>query len=623
MTSSDRQYEGQARRIDAHLRARFPHLATEIYEVRTNQFVIVMPAEVLVADKIAREFDNSIRFVGVSVQLSNDVPSSFLTQVPTLTEHESIGTMVGLPLNAMRIQNLLLSRFPEVEVVEINERHTPDAAVSVLVGSAPCRETRRKIEEFVATLGIPVPVEIQIADSPEASVGVGKDENPMFIMASRLRPRAPSYVVEDERFWFDNIGSIASNRLERNQFPGVEDGVYRCYLDFTLGEFDHLNLRHALLLYDEVWCSLPLLERQESFLASQRLSKDGLLEVVESGRLKFLTTQPEERLDIGLLESIHERDVRAILGRRTTAALLVADIVRSFEQSFLRDPDLVPLINTASEFLAERLQLNRTALLQIMFWPLASLRGGLSTVLDMGSKGGPYLTIADAIGRLANEGGNIDLEIEAVCAGEPVHLGHALDATVFGPVDEYPARRHMKALLGHLLNFHRSFNAELGPAWVENERRRRAGTSIVPSLPLFDFDPDIPIRELLWDTELASTRAGGRSLYCRLAGLPADERVAEIEKLGAALRRRGRRQTGTSISIDSLDTLATVAGEWMGVAGIFRLAMKGMERLRKRSSRIDTAMARVSNAMDRDGTRQELHFLSRVQRVASFKKERI
>ena len=52
-----------------------------------------------------------------------------------------------------------------------------------------------------------------------------------------------------------------------------------------------------------------------------------------------------------------------------------------------------------------------------MLWPLASLRGGLSSVLDIGSKGGPYLSLANAVGRLVSDEGSVDVEFEALCAG--------------------------------------------------------------------------------------------------------------------------------------------------------------------------------------------------------------
>lgn len=617
---SERKFEAQTRRIDALLRSRFPHLVTDIYEVKPNEFVIVVSAETQVVDEIAEEFQRSIRFAHVAVTLSNSVPSSFVKQIPSLSEYESIGTMIGLPVTLIDLQNLLLSRFPEVDIVSVVGR---DIAVIILVAQEPDPETCQWMIEFVETLGISVPVDIQVSDDSEAPADTPKDGNPMSIWASRLRPKSPSYVVDDERFWFDNIGEIAANRFGLNQFPGIVDGMYRCYFDFSLGESDYLNLRHALLLYDEVWCSLPLREYQESFLARQRITKDDLLEIVEGGRLKFVTTQPEERLDCRLLESIHERDNCAILGRRTTAALLVADTVRSCEQSFLSNPDFIPLISVASEILAERLSVSRTGLLEVMLWPLVSLRGGLSGLLHIGSKGGPCISLAEAVSRLVHEEKKIDVQFEAMIVGEPVHLGHSLDATVFGPLDEHPAQLNMKAFLGHLLNLYRCFNEKLGPAWTKNERRRVAGERILPPLPLFNFDPAIPIREFLDDTALSSTRAGGRSLYERLASLPAHERAAEIKKLDAELRRLGCKQTGFSISLDTFDTLTSMALGIGGVEKIFRYGKLAMEHARRKSAGIDQLMAQLSRAIGRNETSQELHFLSRVQRVASFRKERI
>ena len=618
----DTWYVGQVKRIDALLRSRFPYLLTDIYEIRVNHFVIVIAPEIERVERIEEEFDSSIRFLTVPVILSNSRPETFIRQIPALTDQESTGTMVGLPVARKDLLNLLMSKFGNVDVMDIEEARAPSRRARIVVGTDPDAATRAEIGEFVDALDIGVPVEIRVA-SAKRRFGIPKGHDPMFVWAAALRPLSPSYVREDERFWFDNIESIAANRFDWGGFPGIKDEAFRCYFDFTPGETNHLNIRQALLLYDEVWCSLPLRDRQEGFLAHQRLSTDDLLQMVDGGRLKFVTTQPEEWLDIRFLESVYERNPEAILGRRTTAALLVADVARTYDRSFLRDPDIVPVIRVASELLAEKLGMNQDGLLQIMFWPLASLRGGLARTLDIGSKGGPYLSLADAVGRLVSNDSNLDVALEAICAGEPVQLAHALDATAFGPLSEYPARHNMKACLAHLLNFHRSFNAELAPAWVANEQRRNSATSMVPSVPLFDFDPDIPIAELLSDTEMVSTRQQGRSLYARLASMAANERGAEIERLNTVLRERNRRMTGTAVSLDVLDTLSSVVSDFAGAGGVLRVLRMGIEKARRRSKRFDVAVARVSRAMNRTGMENDLSFLSRVDRVASFKKERV
>ena len=219
---SGRKFETQVRRIDALLRSRFPYLVTDIYEVNPNEFVIVVPTETQIVDEIEEEFDNSIRFLLVPVTLSNSIPSSFERQIPSLSERESIGTMIGLPVTPIELQNLLLSRFPEVDIVSVEERFTPDIAVIVLVAHKPDSEKCQQILEFADTLGISVPVEIQVSDSSETPADIPKDWNPMSIWASQLRPESPRYVVDDERFWFDNIGGhrckpIQSESISRHR----------------------------------------------------------------------------------------------------------------------------------------------------------------------------------------------------------------------------------------------------------------------------------------------------------------------------------------------------------------------------------------------------------------------
>ena len=207
-------------------------------------------------------------------------------------------------------------------------------------------------------------------------------------------------------------------------------------MDLTLGE-DHINLRQALLLYDEIWCSPPLADSQEAFLERQGLTETDLLHIVDAGRLRFVTTQPEERLNIPFLEAVFEHDSDAILGRRTTAALLVADLASIAELSYLNDPSLIPA--SALQLLAEKLSINLGVgaddLLRSFLWPLASRRGSLQGLLDRGSKGGPAIELAKVIAARVKAEVGVDVELEALVLSEAVHIGHALNATIFGPLD--------------------------------------------------------------------------------------------------------------------------------------------------------------------------------------------
>ena len=614
--NSDTSYAGQVRRIDALLRSRFPNLFTHIYEVEPNQFVIVFDAVLQDAATIADEFDRSIRFLTVAATLSNTSPETYLREIPVLSDAEAAGDMAGLPLRTFDLLNLLLSRFPDSGILAVRD-NPEDRKVILSVETAPDAKTEAQLIEFVDSFDLPLTVKIEILPSQQQDA-IPEIDDPMFVWASRLRPNAPTYVRQDEDFWFDNIGEISSNQFPIERFPGMRDKVFRCYFDLTLGE-EHINLRQALLLYDEIWCSPPLADNQGSFLESQGLTEADLLAMVDAGRLKFVTTQPEERLDIPFLEAVFEHKAKAVLGRRTTAALLVADIVQTAELSLLNDPSLFPALGQLSREFALETGVEPNDLLHSLLWPLMGRRGGLQGLLDRGSKGGPALSLAKVIAALIKAKGGVDVELEALLFSEAVHIGHTLNATIFGPLNERKSYHLLKSSIGHLLNFHRNFNQKFAASWVSNERRRAEGLEILPPVPLFEFNPSIPIQEIIAASTLGSTRTKGRSLYARLAELPHEARQEEIDKLEAAHRKQECQKSGITL----VDTLETVTSPLLGVFSLLLTPVikKGAKKSRH-IPQIDRMIEQLKSTFNVGGN-QDLDFFSRISRVANFKRERV
>lgn len=617
-------YVGFARRIDAHLRSAYPNLLTRIYEVETNRFVITFDSAQKDAAEIAEEFDRSIRFVTVPVNLSNEPPAEYLREIPPLSDSEAGGKMVGLPLRQIDLLNLLISRFPDAGIVSVRDPPS-DRTIIVTLETTPDVVTGSQIVQFVNSFDWPF--ELRIETGPGRLPAPAPDlVGPMFVWAGRLRPGAPTYVTRDEAFWFENIEDISSNRFNIDDFPGMRDGSFRCYMDLTLGG-NHINLRQALLLYDEIWCSPPLAESQRAFFEGQGLTEADLLQMVDAGRLKFVTTQPEERLNVPFLEAVFEHDGDAILGRRTTAALLVADMAQIAELSYLNDPSLISTFQVLADELSASFGVEADDFLRTFLWPFASRRGGLHGLLDRGSKGGPAMELAKVIAGRINAEVGVDVELEAVLLSEPVHIGHALNATIFGPLDEPHGYHFLKSAIGRHLSFHRCFNRDLVGSWVDNELRRASGSKILPPLPLFEFDRKIPIHEILDDTKLASTRAKGRGLYSRLVELPPEERQREIDDLVSMLRRKARRKSGTLVDLDLADTGLATAGLLLDfvfppLAALRNFGPKFIERLR-RIKKVDQLVAHLEDILSRDGRNQELDFISRISRVAHFRRDRV
>ncbi|MDE0004804.1 MAG: hypothetical protein OXQ29_19105 [Rhodospirillaceae bacterium] len=615
---------GYAKRIDASLRARYPQLITRIFEVEQDQFQIVFDAHLMDAESISDEFHESIRFVTVHVRLANLPPDDYVREIVPLSDEEATSALAGLPLRKIDLINLLVSRFPDAGIVDVLEDHGNQNA-TIFVSCELGQETQSEILDFVVCLDLPIVFRIAVSADRRTEIRNVIDD-PMYIWASELRTNPPSYARNDEDFWFNNIAAISAGDLKVDDFPGMGQDVFRCYLDLSLAD-RHMNLRQALLLYDEVWCSLPLENRHDRFLEQQALASADLLHAVESGRLRFVTTQPEERLHLPFLEEVYERRPGAILGRRATAALLVADVAATADMSFLRDPSVVPAMVELAHMVSAEEAVPPQRVLRGFLWPLSSRRDALQGLLDRGSKAGPALRLAELIGARLQAKTGFDLELETLVFSETVHIGHALNATLLGPVTEPPAFMLLKYWIGRHLNFHRHFNEGAAASWLNNERDVASGVNLLPTLPLFEFDASVPISEILDDSGLFSVRQKGRGLYSRLAGLPEGERAEEVERLNRALRTRSRQRSGLEMTLDMGDIGMSIADLIMGlfvppVSAIGRFSRPFVEKAR-RSRKIDSMMSEIQEKIYRSSERKELDFLSRVSRVATFRVDKV
>ncbi|MBN8989865.1 MAG: hypothetical protein J0H42_16570, partial [Rhizobiales bacterium] len=265
-------------------------------------------------------------------------------------------------------------------------------------------------------------------------------------------------------------------------------------------------------------------------------------------------------LKIPFLFEAAERTPSAIIGRRTTAAMLIADMVQTAEEYRLRDSTHYPAIGELSKLLSRKSGIPANEILEFILWPVQVRRAAIWPLLERGSKGIPPIGMGPFFATFIEKIGKKDLEFESLMVSERVHIGHALGATVFSPREEPEGFQVLGNAMGDVLNFFRSFNIRIAAAWVGNVERKEARKLLLPPLPLFEFDPEIPIEEILAATDRPVMRNRGRALFSRLADMTEEQRADEIRNLNAALRRHGR--PAGVISLDNLDTgisLASVA----------------------------------------------------------------
>jgi hypothetical protein len=613
--------EGYTRRIDVGLRARFPNLQTRIFEISSDRYVIVFDKNLMEAEEIRDHFNNKIKQVTVVVDISNDLPSTYLREIPPIRDQDLSCGYEGLPLRKFDLFNILASRFPDLPILDIEDTHDPTTVINIKLGHEIGADLMDEVESFCRAFKLPAEIEIKVVPDGIFDPKWVSDIPPVEIRSSKLRPDCPSFVKSDEAFWFSNIDFIYAGGMPPERFPGMEPSETSCYLDLSAG--DNLNLRQALLLYDVVYCSPPTADQHETFLAKQGFRESDLLYLVEQNRLRFLLTDPEEILNTAFLENVAERSPSALMGRRTVAALLASDLVQTAREYRLADPAASAAVGELSKELGSAFGIPPDTVLQMLLWPVAARRQSLTYLLDRGSKGVLGFGVGEFVAPHFSK-----IRLEALTRSERVHVGHALRATVFPARGEPEGYSSIMNIMGDSLNFYRSFNTRIAAAWAGNEERRMRGISIMPPLPLFEFDGDVPIAEFHDATSLGSTRAKGRALFSRLAELPVELRQEEIDHLSAELRKKKAREGGHLISFETLEDVGPAVELIADVTLPPFFAVKNVaRRIReacRRNRNVDGLVQHVEADLFKSvGRNQDLDFLSRIDRVATFKKTRL
>jgi hypothetical protein len=617
---------GWIRRADVTLRIHYPNLITRIFEVAPHQFRIVFDRSL--HDAAGMNFEE-FRPITLQATVSNEIPATFIREIPTLPDRDLARNFEGFPFNQIQLFHLIAGRFPDFPIVAVRDGGEP-MAITVELSHALQPDEDRQILDFCNGVGAPAPFQLKVtgptAEPASPAIPIarvpGRNDDALFIAASRTRPAAPSFVRADEAFWFSNLDRIYAGGLSVEQIPGIQEGDSRCFVDATIGE--HVNLRQLLTLYDTIYMSPPLREGHDAFLAKQGFTETDLLALIERGRVKIISTQAEERLKIPFLAEASERSPTAILGRRTTAAMLISDIVRTADEYRLSDSSQYAAVGELSRVLSEKSGLPADKILEFMLWPVQARRAALWPLLDRGSKGIPPIGMGPFFATFIEKIGKRDLEFESLVISERVHLGHALGATVFPPREEPAGLDMLGNSMGDALNFFRSFNIRIASAWVGNVERKEASKLILPPLPLFEFDAAIPIEEILAATDRPVMRNRGRALFSRLADMSEEERTDEIRNLNAELRRYGH--PNGLMSLDNVDTgisIASMAFGFVYLSGLRGLGAQLLDLGRKRPAVDHLIEAIQADLFPNDGRKRELDFLSRISRVAALRSTKV
>ncbi len=613
--------DGDCLKSDLRLRSEFPYLVTRIFQLKSLEYVIVFDKNQIDCQDISELFHKSIRPVTAFVKISNSVPTNFKREISPINDQSISKDFVSLYLTNSDIINILSARFPELDLVDT--RTPRGGLIQLVVQTLPDLELRLQVQSFMDGLKTCTTEIIQdVAAHPNVKF---EHHSSWHIAASKLRSKQIKFVRDDEQFWFTNIDRIYGGHFNNNPIPGTNNLGSSCLIDFSYGS-EQLNIRQALLYYDTVLVVPPLIETADSWTA-QNLSDDECIKLVEAKRLKFVLTQPEERSDTHLLEKAYEVDQGSVLGRRTTAAVILRDLVQTAEEYQLNEKDLIIIVPEICKYLSEDISTPADDLAKFILWPLSALRQSFHPLMTNGALGSSAFGQDQYLANQYLKASGRDLTLEIMAAGSQTHLAHAFKATMIPYVGQPESWLWIYRTIGDRLNFFRSFNKRIAAAWAANERRKESQRSVIQPLPLFEFDSTVPISEFIQITSLNSLRHKGRALLTRLADMPLENRDIEINHLIKQMNQLKSQKSGL-FSLENLEDIGPITDFFTGYSAPPFFAMRNfvgrVARLREKSKTFDNFIDLFDFRINKfTGRNEDLDFLSQVDRVAQLRRKRI
>lgn len=619
--------EGFALRSDLALRTEHPYLTTRIFEVEPHRFLIVFDAALLEASAVAELFHRTMRYVTTHIDLSNTLPETYLRELSPLGDRELARDFKGLPLTRSDLVNLLGAKVPALDVLDVGD---PDGQrVDILIASGAPVEARARAEQILD--GVAAGAAIRLVEADSAKRDLPQSSDPIGVVAHKFRSDLPVFVREDEDYWFDNLDALYAGKVKKTTLPGAQADGLACYIDFSMGE-RQLNLRQALLMYDTVYVTPPIYGGTDGW-AAQQIPEEEWLRLAAAGRVKFVLTQPEERTNFDFLRAAHERNPDALVGRRAAGAWILADLVDTTARYRLNEPDFLAQAPTFINALGPAIGMDEKTALQVLLWPIYGLRRSVMPLMDRGALGAPALGLTDLVAQSLLDATGRDLRLETAVFGSQVHLAHALGATLVSPDGQADGHRFIQQMIADRLNFYRSFDVAVTAAWARNERRKEDARRLLPALPVFEFDVDVPLSEIEAAAGLASTRRKGRALIGRLANLDEAARSAELSRLAAELRKLKAKDAGV-FSLETAEDLGSVVTAAGDVVGVATLGLPPVVASRNLFGRLTAALRQWKPAddfldaiehdlADQRKSSEDLDFLSKVDRVAVLNRPRV
>lgn len=609
-------YMGQVRRIDLFLRTKYPLLLTRIFKKSPVEFEIYVDSYFADFEAFAKEFASSIKFITVPVKVVNAIPSTQAIEISSIPDSDIPSDFEGLPFTVFELINHVQASHPEIRVSTVVEDFENHMFTVQLKGTV---DTKIKDGVLSTISKYKFPMQVKVGDGG-VEVASKYPDNPVFYINSSqdFSMLDLPFLRRDEQIWFDNLSRIYDGTFTKKDLFFYDKEEKSCFIDFSA--FPNINIRNHLLLYDTIYCTLPLMGGLGKFFEQQQVTRKEFLYLVSRNRLKVLVSQPEIRHEYDFFRDIYHTNPNSIASRRALAALCAIDIVSINKDYIFNDDKVAPFVKPLAHVLSELTKKDINSIIHLLLWPRIALRTSFDALDSASTKGLSNYGVNQTLRNSFPADTKNIYEFEFAVHSEAIHIAHALDATYFPFTPDasgYTDRPYAQTM-GSLLNFYKCFKKDTLGEYLELSHEKETSVNLLEPVKIFDIDTYLSVDEFEKETANHFIRREFRSLFGELSSLGEAERTTRIKEYNKSVEAYLKNNIFKNAAFD-LGTEATglpLLGFAKNMANLIYNKVKGSsDTIKKYTEKMEEIAAYNFTG------EKKISLLTRLNRVARLKKD--
>lgn len=345
------QEDGSVRRIDLDLRKEVYGLKTKIYKVSDSDYQILcenlheLGYENL--GELQELFGNQVRYIGTPVRLTSTLPEKYLYEIDPISLENPVYGFKYSAITEPELDELINAQFPNIDIRSITCHPGIDFYINIAVSTDTSDEQIAKMQTRLYSLDLGTD-DIRI-EKTSAEKAEEKEHFTPYRKSLNIRVNHEyGFSLGEADYWLSNAEKIYDGSLERSDMPYYRVKQKNCYIDASV--FECADIRKAILLYDTVYLGMPIEDHLDTFLSSQGIKRNELIELCERGKLVLVLNGDEKRYDKKILDEVYDNSPLNVVGQRGINTLLASYFV-DLDERFKRNyPDIDGLISDLYKF---------------------------------------------------------------------------------------------------------------------------------------------------------------------------------------------------------------------------------------------------------------------------------